>query len=111
MQSSDEVVQALRRHLMVELAQTSLAHAARALAMSTRSLQRQLAAAGTSLRLELERARFERARAQLVASDVKLEALALELGFASPSHFASRFRRAVGETPSQYRARHRAVGA
>ena len=36
---------------------------------------------------------------------VRITALALDLGFASSQHFAARFRRETGKTPSEYRAR------
>ena len=46
--------------------------------------------------------RVEQAK-QLLATDQSVKAIAYSLGFASPSSFCFAFRRAVGETPSQFR--------
>lgn len=48
--------------------------------------------------------RIERAR-DMLATDQSIKAVALTLGFASPSSFSFAFRQATGETPSDYRAR------
>jgi AraC family transcriptional regulator len=42
---------------------------------------------------------------RLLATDQSVKAIAYSLGFASPSAFCFAFRRAVGETPRQYRQR------
>jgi AraC-like DNA-binding protein len=85
----------------------TLAHAAKKLGRSERSLQRDLQHAGTSFRAELEAARVELARALLVDTDLKIDAVARRVGCASAAHFATLFRRGAGETPSAYRERHR----
>jgi AraC family transcriptional regulator len=48
--------------------------------------------------------RLERAK-RLLAGDQSVKAIALTLGFASPSSFIVAFRRTLGETPQQYRRR------
>ena len=78
--------------------------AARVLAMSPRSLQRQLAGAATRFRDELRAARLRRAKT-LLDGDRKLAAIAAEVGFASPQHFATWFRRQTGCSPRAWRDR------
>jgi AraC-like DNA-binding protein len=85
----------------------TLAHVAKKLGRSDRSLQRDLQQAGSSFRAELEAARVELARALLVDTDLKIDAVARRVGCASAAHFATLFRRGAGETPSAYRERHR----
>jgi AraC family transcriptional regulator len=48
--------------------------------------------------------RLDRASMDLVASDRSVAEIALDAGFASPSHFATAFRRATGVSPSEFRA-------
>jgi AraC-like DNA-binding protein len=100
-------LRALEQYLVANLAGATLERAARTLGMATRSLQRQLNAARASFRGELERTRIDAARRRLAESDDKLEVIADELGFASPTHFSARFRALTGELPSDYRARSR----
>jgi AraC-like DNA-binding protein len=52
--------------------------------------------------------RLSRAAAALLAGCDDMTVLALNLGFASPSHFSTAFRRWAGCTPTLYRARLRA---
>jgi AraC-like DNA-binding protein len=85
----------------------SLATVAHKLGRSERSLQRDLHDGGTTFRAELEAARVELARALLVDTDLKIDAVAHKVGCASAAHFATLFRRVAGETPSAYRDRHR----
>jgi AraC family transcriptional regulator len=47
--------------------------------------------------------RLERARQLLERTDRSALAIALEVGFKTPSHFAARFRREYGVTPRQVR--------
>ncbi len=101
------LVRDLRNHLAAQLAQPSIDHAARALGRSARSLQRDLKSAGTSFRDEVERARVEAAKVLLTDSDDKLHSIALRVGFASPGAFSRRFRSRIGQTPTEYRSRHR----
>jgi len=77
------------------------------LGMSTRSLQRSLREAGTTYRAELDAFRIRRAQELLLKYDRPLSWVALEVGFSSSQHFATAFRRALGETPSAWRARER----
>jgi AraC-like DNA-binding protein len=99
-------LQALRDRL-ARRGGATLASEARALGLSERTLSRQLHEAGTSFRAELERARVRAAEALLVDTELKLDAVARQVGFASRTHFSQFFRRATGESPSEFRARRR----
>jgi AraC-like DNA-binding protein len=100
-------VPALRNWFAAHLERPLMVDAARALGRSSRTLQRDLAAAGTSFRAELERTRVDVARALLVDGDAKIEAIGRRVGCASHSAFSALFVRVTGESPSAFRARHR----
>ena len=102
------VVAALQAWLDGHLVDATLPAAARGLAMSARSLQRRLAATSTTFQRELDRARVRVAQRLLGSPDATLTQIAYDVGCASPQHFSALFRRVVGETPSQWRARRRA---
>jgi AraC family transcriptional regulator len=48
--------------------------------------------------------RIDRACEELATTDRSVAEIALDAGFASPSHFATTFRRAIGMSPRDYRA-------
>jgi AraC-like DNA-binding protein len=99
----------LVRRLRTELATAdvpSLDAAARGLGVSKRTFQRALREAGTTFRSEVHTAKLARAQTLLRESDRNVTWIAAELGFSSVQHFATAFRRAVGETPTAWRARH-----
>jgi AraC-like DNA-binding protein len=100
-------VEQLRRHLRATLGATSLAEAAAVMGRSPRMLQRDLRAAGRGFREELQQARIDSARALLIDTDLKLEAVAARVGFTSASQLGRVFRQLTGELPSAFRARHR----
>ena len=79
--------------------------AARRLGLSPRSLQRALREAGTTYRAELDAFRVRRAQ-ELLRGDRNVTWIAAEVGFSSAQHFATAYRRAMGETPSEWRMRH-----
>lgn len=81
--------------------------AAEALATAPRSLQRELAEAGTSFSDELVAARVRVAAKLLIETDDKVEAIARAVGYATASRLAEAFRKLLGETPAEYRARRR----
>jgi len=97
----------LRVHLFRDVGIATLDQAASALGTSSRSLQRELAAAGTSFRAELARTRVRIAESLLTNTDDKIESIAHRTGFASVSAFTVAFTRAVGETPHEFRRRRR----
>ena len=74
-------------------------------AMSTRHLSRAFRASrGHSLGDHILQARTDAAK-RLLAQDESLTAIAQQLGFSSLSSFSFAFRRSVGVSPSQFRAR------
>ena len=94
----------LRDFLRLHVANTELADAAAALALSERSMQRELRKLGTSFQSETDDIRVEVARWMLKESDLKIEAIALAVG-CSHSHLCSLFHRRTGQTPAAYRSR------
>lgn len=75
---------------------------ARVAGMSSRSFRRSLRAeTGLSPRAYLHRARMLRARHLLEGRELSVLEVSLEVGFQSPSAFASAFRRFFGKRPSQ----------
>jgi len=104
----EPLVRALRERLATRGPRgATLASEARALAVSERSLQRRLQAAGTSFQRELVRAQVERAMRLLLETDWKLAAIAADVGCSSLAGFSAMFRREVGAPPSEWRAARR----
>jgi AraC-like DNA-binding protein len=79
---------------------------ARRLGMSPRSLQRHLAAEGTSFKEVLSEARIDLARSYLAGGRASVTDVAFVLGFADTSTFSRAFKRWTGTSPSEYAARH-----
>ena len=82
----------------------TLRHVAATLHMPPRTLQRHLAADGTSLHREIERIRERMAKAALAERTAPIEEVAFILGYTEPSTFYRSFKRWTGKTPRQYRA-------
>lgn len=89
------------------LVDATIERAVAELGIPLRTLQRRLSAAGTRFTTELARAQVARAQYLMRDPDRKLADIAREVGCASPSTFSELFRRVAGETPSQWRRRHR----
>lgn len=92
------------RRVAAMLAQALLAHGdeaavARALSLGRRSLQRRLAAEGTSFRHLLDAARAQHAIQRVLRGGVPLADLAAELGFDEQSSLCRAFRRWTGSAP------------
>ncbi|MBV8665764.1 MAG: AraC family transcriptional regulator ligand-binding domain-containing protein [Burkholderiaceae bacterium] len=83
--------------------QPSLAQIAELLAVSPRTLSRQLAAEGRDLRALGAAIRFERACALLRASLTPIEVIAARLGYGSTAAFGLAFRRHAGCSPGAWR--------
>jgi AraC-like DNA-binding protein len=79
---------------------------ARALGLSARSLQRRLAAEGTSFSALLADARISLARTYVAEARLSVTEIAFVLGFADLSTFSRAFKRWTGLAPRQYAARH-----
>lgn len=77
--------------------------AARALAISEPTLRRHLAAEGTSFTAVLADVRMGLALTLLQSSDLAVNRIALDLGYACPSRFAVRFRKRFGLSPRAIR--------
>jgi AraC-like DNA-binding protein len=76
---------------------------ARSLGFSTRSLQRQLAAAGTTFSALLDTTRQAMAAELLVHRSLAIYEVALLLGYSEPSTFYRAFRRWTGISPREFR--------
>ncbi|HWK65544.1 MAG TPA: AraC family transcriptional regulator [Rhizobiaceae bacterium] len=89
-------------------------HAAADFGVSLRTFQRRLAEAGVNFLDIRNKRRVQIAQRMLVATDIPLTAIALQLGYSEASAFSRNFKAQVGETPVEYRARQqhlRQVGA
>ncbi|MBS2030334.1 MAG: helix-turn-helix transcriptional regulator [Deltaproteobacteria bacterium] len=100
----------LRRWLATNLAAPSPRHAARALGVSLRTLQRRLHASGSSFQAELRVARVQHAQKLLLESTLKLAAVAQESGFSSSQQLATAFAAELRTTPSAFRKRYASAG-
>jgi AraC-like DNA-binding protein len=96
------VIQAIAQQLKGEL--PSIEAIARRLAISTRQLQRELKAEGTSFQQLLDQTRKELALRHLKNSDTPIHDVAFLLGFSEPSAFHRAFKRWTGQTPRAYRS-------
>ncbi len=75
--------------------------------MSVRTMQRRLAAAGLSHEALVGQTRIATAAAVLEKTNGRILDLALDLGYSDHANFTRAFRRWVGCSPFEYRARHR----
>ncbi|GAA6197885.1 hypothetical protein NBRC116598_33300 [Pseudophaeobacter arcticus] len=80
-----------------------LSDAARLLAKSSRSLQRELAANETSFSSVLRNVRLKTAHEMLLNSQVSLAEIGYCCGYADQAHFQRDFRRVMNMTPAHYR--------
>lgn len=81
----------------------SLRHVAAVLHLAPRTLQRRLAAEGTSLHAELDGVRKALALAVLRHRDIPIEEVATLVGYSEPSTFFRSFKRWTGTTPTRAR--------
>jgi AraC-like DNA-binding protein len=101
------LLQQLHRVLRTRLVDASLSETAKEMGMSERTLQRRLKESGTSFQSELNAVQVRTAQQLLLETDMKLTAVAVEVGCASLQHFSSLFRKIVGESPSTWRDQQR----
>ncbi|MGJ8670349.1 MAG: AraC family transcriptional regulator [Oceanococcus sp.] len=83
---------------------SSLEDVAKNLALSPRSLRRKLDEEGTNFRAVLENERKLLAKQLLQSTQMKLDELAIQLGYADTASFTRAFRRWFGQSPGQYRS-------
>lgn len=98
-----EITRRVREHVAADLRAATIRTAAKALAMSERTLQRRLKDEGTSFQSELHAAQVREAKRLLAETDTKLTAVALDVGCATQQHFSDLFKKLTGETPSAFR--------
>lgn len=82
---------------------------AAAFSMSEATLRRRLGAEGTSFKQLVADARMEQALNLLLATDLSVYRVALDNGYSSTSHFATRFRERFGLAPSEARGHRRGL--
>jgi AraC-like DNA-binding protein len=103
-QASGNSADQVRAHLTLFTAGFPTANeVAAALGFSERTLRHQLRSQGTSFRRILEELRFARARQLLEGSQLSVEAIAGQLGYAESAAFIHAFQRWSGSTPALYR--------
>ncbi|MEK6788857.1 MAG: AraC family transcriptional regulator [Pseudomonadota bacterium] len=81
----------------------SLEDVASHLAMAPRSLRRRLAEEGANFRNLVDAERGQLARQLLENTEMKLEEMAVQLGYGDTASFTRAFRRWFGQSPSEYR--------
>lgn len=102
--ASEQLGERLRAALAADLVNATLASAASGLGMSERSLQRELQNRGTSFSNELRRVRVATAADMLrLDPELKIEVVALRVGFSTGSQLASALKRELGVTPAALR--------
>jgi AraC-like DNA-binding protein len=74
-------------------------------------MQRRLNSEDTSFQSLLRRERIEAAQRLLVDSELKMSAIALEVGFPSSQQLATSFKDVTSMTPSEFQARSRSLTA
>lgn len=93
-----QVLRAYRRNGWLSIDQ-----AAKLADMSTRSLQRALAAEGCSYYEVVDATRAELASEMLRNKDISLDEIAKELGYSSHTNFSRAFQRWTGKSPTEFR--------
>ena len=95
----------LRREIKARVSSPhlKLADLSNIFSFSDRSLQKALAARGTSFRRELDLVREERAKDMLSSSDLPISKIARAVGFTAATSFTRSFQKWTGLTPTEYR--------
>jgi len=106
MLAHDDIASQLRRMLpsLVTSHSDSLAAAAKRVGLATRTLNRRLAAEGTSYLQLREEARYTIARQLLTGTRMQTNQVADQLGYANSSAFTRAFRKWSGKAPAAWRA-------
>lgn len=82
----------------------ALAQVAAHFNQSPRTLRRHLQARGTNYQALLDEVRYELARRYLASTQLSVQAIARQLGYADARSFRTAFKRWDGSTPAQFRA-------
>jgi len=93
---SDWIIRNYRRDVHIE-------DAARGIKVSVRSVQRALEARGHTFRFLLHRIRLYKACHLLVTTNMPVQEVAFDVGFAQAGYFSRIFREVYGESPLKYR--------
>lgn len=99
----------LRKWLSSNLKEPTPAAAANAIGVSLRTMQRRLHSEDTSFQSLLRLERVEAAERLLAETDLKMSAIALEVGFPSSQQLATSFKDVTSMTPSEFQARSRGL--
>ena len=98
--------EAVRRLVETDLAKRwVIGEVARALSMSPRTLQRELAARDTSFSSVVEQARVAEASRLLRTNEPSVTEIGYVCGFADTAHFSRRFKVCTGLTPTAFQKR------
>ncbi len=93
----------IRKHALEDI---GVAEVARAASLSRSALERRMkVVTGRSPGEEINRIRFGHVEHLLAQTDLTIEVIAERTGFAHPQYMAGAFRKRVGMTPGQFRAR------
>lgn len=98
------LAQVIRSIMLKQGMQVSMAFVASELALTTRTLHRQLKDEGTSWRQLRDEVRFTMAQQWLATGNIQLDEIAERLGFSDAANFSHAFKRWQGVSPSRYRA-------
>jgi len=104
-----DLVDELRRMLRAELSRrrASATDVAQHYSVHRRTLNRHLKAAGTGFRAVADGVRYEIARQLIADTDIPLAQISAMLDFSEPAAFTRAFHRWSGDTPSDYRTKHK----
>ena len=83
----------------------SIEEAAKLLCMSSRTLKRKLQRLGLNFRSLVDDARKDAVLRDVLNPLLRMDEIALRMGYADPANLTRAFRRWTGESPSRYRAR------
>ena len=104
--ATPEIIRSVQA-LLRERRDVATSDLARALGLSSRTLQRRLEEAGSSLREERRRGVSLQIEELLAGTELDLDAIAARVGLASASHLVKHFKSTHGATPGEWRARRR----
>lgn len=98
-----EILEPLRKAIIENLDAARAAEIAKTLGLSTRTLQRELEAIGTTLTAEVRRVRIELAQELLIETSHSIGEIASKSGFQTTRAFREAFRREIGQPPGVWR--------